>query len=192
MDCFAEPVIGRRFAPTRWLAMTVGEVVGWAKAHRAVPTALVCNSQRGLGKAKRARHFTSSLACLVRAIQYDRHLDAHFLPDGRRNQGASARIGPALEEKPSCRDWQSRLFWQCPRPRPTHKIPRLDNPPHRPLTVRMEQGRSCLMHECQVMAPGSERPPTIITPAPAPSWCHRKQASLGANEMNYGNYGPVP
>ena len=23
MDCFAEPVIGRRFAPTRWLAMTV-------------------------------------------------------------------------------------------------------------------------------------------------------------------------
>jgi hypothetical protein len=25
MDCFAEPVIGRRFAPTRWLAMTVSE-----------------------------------------------------------------------------------------------------------------------------------------------------------------------
>src|SRR5260370_8910165 len=24
MDCFAEPVIGRRFAPTRWLAMTMG------------------------------------------------------------------------------------------------------------------------------------------------------------------------
>src|SRR5258708_16182869 len=24
MDCFAEPVIGRRFAPTRWLAMTRG------------------------------------------------------------------------------------------------------------------------------------------------------------------------
>jgi hypothetical protein len=22
MDCFAKPVIGRRFAPTRWLAMT--------------------------------------------------------------------------------------------------------------------------------------------------------------------------
>jgi hypothetical protein len=22
MDCFAEPVIGQRFAPTRWLAMT--------------------------------------------------------------------------------------------------------------------------------------------------------------------------
>jgi hypothetical protein len=26
MDCFAEPVIGRRFAPTRWLAMTVYSV----------------------------------------------------------------------------------------------------------------------------------------------------------------------
>ena len=24
LDCFAEPVIGRRFAPTRWLAMTTG------------------------------------------------------------------------------------------------------------------------------------------------------------------------
>jgi hypothetical protein len=23
LDCVAEPVIGRRFAPTRWLAMTV-------------------------------------------------------------------------------------------------------------------------------------------------------------------------
>jgi hypothetical protein len=25
MDCFAEPVVGRRFAPTRWLAMTVSK-----------------------------------------------------------------------------------------------------------------------------------------------------------------------
>jgi hypothetical protein len=25
MDCFAEPAIGRRFAPTRWLAMTLME-----------------------------------------------------------------------------------------------------------------------------------------------------------------------
>jgi hypothetical protein len=25
MDCFAEPVIGRRFAPARWLAMTVSQ-----------------------------------------------------------------------------------------------------------------------------------------------------------------------
>jgi hypothetical protein len=24
VDCFAEFIIGRRFAPTRWLAMTVG------------------------------------------------------------------------------------------------------------------------------------------------------------------------
>jgi hypothetical protein len=24
MDCFAEFIIGRRFAPTRWLAMTAG------------------------------------------------------------------------------------------------------------------------------------------------------------------------
>ena len=27
LDCFAEPVIGRRFAPTRWLAMTAMERV---------------------------------------------------------------------------------------------------------------------------------------------------------------------
>ena len=30
MDCFAEPVIGRRFAPTRWLAMTISILlVSW-------------------------------------------------------------------------------------------------------------------------------------------------------------------
>src|SRR5258708_9552260 len=29
LDCFAEPVIGRRFAPTRWLAMT--ELVKWGE-----------------------------------------------------------------------------------------------------------------------------------------------------------------
>jgi len=27
MDCFAEPVIGRRFAPTRWRAMTIGNSI---------------------------------------------------------------------------------------------------------------------------------------------------------------------
>jgi len=26
MDCFAEPVIGRRFAPIRWLAMTKKQI----------------------------------------------------------------------------------------------------------------------------------------------------------------------
>src|ERR1700731_1446822 len=42
MDCFAEPVIGRRFAPTRWLAMTKGSsgrngVVSGAQASSASP-----------------------------------------------------------------------------------------------------------------------------------------------------------
>src|SRR6202790_4973925 len=42
MDCFAEPVIGRRFAPTRWLAMTKGSsgrngVVSGAQASNASP-----------------------------------------------------------------------------------------------------------------------------------------------------------
>jgi hypothetical protein len=27
MDCFVEPVIGRRVAPTRWLAMTGGNII---------------------------------------------------------------------------------------------------------------------------------------------------------------------
>jgi hypothetical protein len=27
MDCFAEFIIGRRFAPTRWLAMTISNMV---------------------------------------------------------------------------------------------------------------------------------------------------------------------
>jgi hypothetical protein len=46
----------------------------------------------------------------------------------------------------------------------------------------MEHGRSYLMVECRVMASGGERSPTIITPTLAPSSCHRKQASLGAND----------
>jgi mono/diheme cytochrome c family protein len=29
MDCFAEPVIGRRFAPTRWLAMTAFSLISF-------------------------------------------------------------------------------------------------------------------------------------------------------------------
>jgi hypothetical protein len=48
----------------------------------------------------------------------------------------------------------------------------------------MEHGRSYLMDECEVMAPGRERSPTIITPTLAPSSCHRKQASLGANDKS--------
>jgi len=40
------------------------------------------------------------------------------------------------------------------------------------------------MDACAVMASGRERSPTIITPTLAPSWCHRKQASLGANDQH--------
>jgi hypothetical protein len=53
----------------------------------------------------------------------------------------------------------------------------------------MEHGRSCLMDECQVMAPVRERSPTIIVPTLASSSCHRKQASLAANdESAHPNY----
>jgi hypothetical protein len=31
VDCFAQPVIGRRFAPTRWLTMTGEDECGFAK-----------------------------------------------------------------------------------------------------------------------------------------------------------------
>jgi hypothetical protein len=46
----------------------------------------------------------------------------------------------------------------------------------------MEHGRFYLMGECEAMASGRERSPTILTPTLAPSSCHRKQASLGAND----------
>jgi hypothetical protein len=48
----------------------------------------------------------------------------------------------------------------------------------------MKHGRSCLIDERQVMASGSERWPTIITPKLAPLSYPRKQASLRAND-NY-------
>jgi hypothetical protein len=34
MDCFPEPVIGRRFAPTRWLAMTAEATGLFDRLHR--------------------------------------------------------------------------------------------------------------------------------------------------------------
>jgi hypothetical protein len=37
MDCFAEPVIRRRFAPTGWLAMTAGQ--SYAFSRRDAPEA---------------------------------------------------------------------------------------------------------------------------------------------------------
>jgi hypothetical protein len=41
MDCFAEPVIGRRYAPTRWLATTTGAMDCFAAsgAHSRDPLA---------------------------------------------------------------------------------------------------------------------------------------------------------
>jgi hypothetical protein len=47
LDCFAEPVIGRRFAPTRWLAMTEFRV-------------------RRVGKAKRAHHPLATHGIMLR------------------------------------------------------------------------------------------------------------------------------
>jgi hypothetical protein len=46
MDCFAEPVIGRRVAPTRWLAMTVREAR--ATLSPSLRGALATKQSRGL------------------------------------------------------------------------------------------------------------------------------------------------
>jgi hypothetical protein len=50
MDCFAEPVIGRRFAPTRWLAMTSKHT--FATSRRYAPEALLyLPPKEGVGNA---------------------------------------------------------------------------------------------------------------------------------------------
>ena len=67
------------------------------------------------------------------------------------------------------------------RPEPTTQIPSLDHR-YSPDAARMVPGRSYLMDAFQVMASGGEQSPTIITPTLSPSSCHRKQASLGAND----------
>src|SRR5438105_4242151 len=41
MDCFAEPVIGRRFAPTRWLAMTESTSRHYVKVMRSLLRAVL-------------------------------------------------------------------------------------------------------------------------------------------------------
>jgi hypothetical protein len=48
MDCFAEPVIGRRFAPTRWLAVTGMEpIFGIAICIIDVPLRLITGIRLG-------------------------------------------------------------------------------------------------------------------------------------------------
>jgi hypothetical protein len=49
LDCFAEPVIGRRFAPTRWLAMTTDgfRVMGVDRASRQQHQSRMCDLSRG-------------------------------------------------------------------------------------------------------------------------------------------------
>jgi hypothetical protein len=55
----------------------------------------------------------------------------------------------------------------------------------------MDYGRSYLMDECQVMAPGGrECSPTIVTPTLGPSSCRRKKASLSANDSPKKNATP--
>jgi hypothetical protein len=50
MDCFAEPVIGRRFAPTRWLAMT-----GQANHHASTPS---LRAQKLMARSRLRSEFT--------------------------------------------------------------------------------------------------------------------------------------
>jgi hypothetical protein len=100
---------------------------------------------------------------------------------------AAARWSCA-QRSPSCRDQQSRLCRHWLRLRPTGEIRRPDNRARPPLLAPMEHSRSYLMDGCGVMASGRARPPTIITPTPAPSSCRRKQASPGANDEALRSY----
>ncbi len=111
-----------------------------------------------------------------------RHPGAQFVTHAHRNRVVSPRIAPTLKRRsPPCRNWQSRLDWHWRRPRPMRKTPSSDNRRRRPLPARVAYGRSYLMDECEVMAYGRERSPTIITPVLAPSSCLLKQASLDAS-----------
>jgi hypothetical protein len=73
MDCFAEFIIGRRFAPTRWLAMTTGydsaisPRVSREVCHRC--SALSNQRARGMPGAQCAR----SRACSVESTRVSHH-----------------------------------------------------------------------------------------------------------------------
>jgi hypothetical protein len=59
MDCFAKPVIGRRFAPTRWLAMTLMELTGKLSRSRGTIRprfAKISSPKEGAGNAGCALH----------------------------------------------------------------------------------------------------------------------------------------
>src|SRR5450756_2892278 len=55
MDCFAEPVIGRRFAPTRWLAMTTNREACLSRQHSSagfLPGVDAAGDMGGVGEAR--------------------------------------------------------------------------------------------------------------------------------------------
>jgi hypothetical protein len=62
MDCFAEPVIGRRFAPTRWLAMTCFCILAapfrasFARKHRVLNPEGAGNAGRSMRPQPRVRN----------------------------------------------------------------------------------------------------------------------------------------
>lgn len=79
-------------------------------------------------------------------------------PHGDRNRVVSPRVGPGSRRSLS-----------------------LNNRKRRPSAAPTEQGLPYLMDECRVMASGGEHSLAIIISTLAPSSCHRKQASPGAN-----------
>src|SRR3954447_6694434 len=97
MDCFAEPVIGRRFAPTRWLAMTIGDVSP-ASSHPPVVDPVLPRQHalraHGLdGEVAGQCHRTGQmidLSLLPRGALYPQHAGAAHLAvalQGRGNAG---------------------------------------------------------------------------------------------------------
>src|SRR5829696_5045517 len=72
MDCFAEPVIGRRFAPTRWLAMTVDTVSRSRGAGRArgLTEALAQTRAQGRPGARCTRGLVCNMHKEVRTRAY--------------------------------------------------------------------------------------------------------------------------
>gem|GEM_PF-2455090 len=129
------------------------------------------------------RNHGAAVARMSRPRRSARHPGAQFVTHPHRNRVVSPRVAPTLKRRsPPCRNWQSRLDWHWRRPRPMRKVPSPDNRRRPPLPARVAYGRSYLMDECEVMASGRERSPTIITSVLAPSSCLRKQASLDASD----------
>jgi len=99
MDCFAEPVIGRRFAPTRWLAMTrMGRCMTTFIERTPSPLSQIANTSRATRRRTAVEIATCPRQCAVALrSNFCRHAQRMVNPQVNVFTSARRRLQMALK-----------------------------------------------------------------------------------------------